>query len=85
MSNFQQGVFSLVPKSKVPSRQLWPFLVTGFTGVAGAAVIGSFLFGIEIPVKTLPEAQRTQGIESIAWVNLSARIVQNLFQWYFLD
>ena len=36
-------------------------------------------------VLTLTEAQRTQGIESISWVNLSARIVQNQFQWYFLD
>ena len=26
--------------------------------------------------ETLPEAQRTQGIDSISWVNLSARIVQ---------
>ena len=35
--------------------------------------------------KTLPEAQRTQGIESISWVNLSPKIVQNWFRWYFLD
>ena len=37
------------------------------------------------PVKTLPEAQRTQGIESITWVNLSTRIVWNWFQWNFLN
>jgi len=36
-------------------------------------------------LKTLPEAQRTQGIESITWVNLSTRIVWNLFQWNFLN
>ena len=35
--------------------------------------------------KTLPEAQRTQGIESITWVNLSTRIVWNWFQWNFLN
>ena len=35
--------------------------------------------------KTLPEAQRTQGIESITWVNLSTRIVSNWFQWNFLN
>ena len=35
--------------------------------------------------KTLPEAQRTQGVESITWVNLSTRIVWNWFQWNFLN
>ena len=35
--------------------------------------------------KTLPEAQRTQGIDSISWVNHSARIVQDWFQWHFLN
>ena len=30
-------------------------------------------------------AQRTQGIESITWVNLSTRIVWNWFQWNFLN
>ena len=35
--------------------------------------------------KTLPEAQRTQSIESITWVNLSTRIVWNWFQWNFLN
>ena len=35
--------------------------------------------------ETLPEAQRTQGIESITWVNLSTRIVWNWFQWNFLN
>ena len=35
--------------------------------------------------KTLPEAQRTQGIESITWVNLSTIIVWNWFQWNFLQ
>ena len=34
--------------------------------------------------KTLPEAQRTQSVESITWVNLSTRIVWNWFQWNFL-
>ena len=38
-----------------------------------------------IKKKTLPEAQRTQGIESITWVNLSTRIVWNWFQWNFLN
>ena len=41
-----------------------------------------FMFTFE---KTLPEAQRTQGIESITWVNLSTRIVWNWFQWNFLN
>ena len=36
-------------------------------------------------VKTLPEAQRTQGIDSISWINLSARIVQDWFQWHCLN
>ena len=36
-------------------------------------------------VKTLPEAQRTQGIDFISWVNLSPRIVQDWFQWHFLN
>ena len=35
--------------------------------------------------KTLPEAQRTQGIDSITWVNLSARILQNWFRQYYLN
>ena len=35
--------------------------------------------------ETLSEAQRTQGIESITWVNLSTRIVWNWFQWNFLN
>ena len=35
--------------------------------------------------KTLPEAQRTQGIDSKTWVNLSARIVQNWFQCLYLN
>ena len=35
--------------------------------------------------ETLPEAQRTQGIDSISWVNLSARIVQDWFQWHYLN
>ena len=35
--------------------------------------------------ETLPEAQRTQGIESITWVNLSTRIVWNWFQSNFLN
>ena len=35
--------------------------------------------------KTLPEAQRTQGIESITWVNISTRIVWNWFQWNYLN
>ena len=35
--------------------------------------------------KTLPEAQRTQGIDSITWVNISARKVQNWFQSHFLN
>ena len=35
--------------------------------------------------KTLPEAQRTQGIEFITWVNLSTRIIWNWFQWNFLN
>ena len=37
------------------------------------------------PPKTLPEAQRTQDIDYITWVNLSARIVQNRFQWHYLN
>ena len=32
-------------------------------------------------LKTFPEAQRTQSIESITLVNLSARIISNLFQY----
>ena len=32
----------------------------------------------------MPEAQRTQGIESKTCLNLSARIVQNWFLWYCL-
>ena len=36
-------------------------------------------------VKTLPEAQRTQGIDFTTWVNLSTRIVWNWFQWNFLN
>ena len=35
--------------------------------------------------ETLPEAQRTQRIESITWVNLSTIIVWNWFQWNFLQ
>ena len=35
--------------------------------------------------KTLPEAQRTQSIDSISWENLSARIVQDWFQWHYLN
>ena len=35
--------------------------------------------------KTLPEAQRTQGIVSITWGNLSTRIVWNWFQWNFMN
>jgi len=35
--------------------------------------------------ETLPEAQRTQGVESITWVNISTRIVSNWFQWNFLN
>ena len=35
--------------------------------------------------KTLPEAQRTQGIDFITWVNLSARTVQDWFQWHYLN
>ena len=35
--------------------------------------------------KTLPEAQRTQNIDSITWVNLSTIIVWNWFQWNFLQ
>ena len=35
--------------------------------------------------QTLPEAQRTQSIQSITWVNLSTRIVWNWFQWNFLN
>ena len=35
-------------------------------------------------LKTLPEAQRTQSIESTTWVNLSARRVQNWFHVVFL-
>ena len=38
-----------------------------------------------IQKKTLSEAQRTQGIEFINWVNFSARRVQNWFQWYYMD
>ena len=30
--------------------------------------------------KTLPEAQRAQGIESITWINLSARVILNFYQ-----
>ena len=35
--------------------------------------------------KTLPKAQRTQGIDSISWVNILARIVQDWFQWHYLN
>ena len=47
-----------------------------------------FLFHIlcwSVIKKTLPEAQLTQGVESITWVNLSTRIVWNWFQWNFLN
>ena len=40
---------------------------------------------LKIKHKTLPEAQRTQGIDSISWVNLSARIVQDWFQLHYLN
>ena len=39
----------------------------------------------EVQLKTLPEAQRTQGIEFITWVNFSARKVQNCFQQHYLN
>ena len=35
--------------------------------------------------QTLPEAQRTQGIDFKPWVNLSARILQNQFQLHYFN
>ena len=43
------------------------------------------IWKLKFKFKTLPEAQRTQGIEFITWGNLSARIVQNQFQWHYLN
>ena len=70
----------LLPKLRdVPPNEAWPARDVDAPQMPSWTNIRQYEWGFE---ETLPEAQRTQGIDSISRVNLSARIVQNWFQWH---